>query len=391
MPRHVLYTSLSEFDSRLPYTQSYMFKSCSRSPIGRDERFKPAALGVRIPPRVLAPNLLWFGAFYLTARKGAAKVADLSKIGIAHSYTYSHFFFALGRDGKFYEVAEGRGIGIMHLYDHGTGGDPSRIRRDCCSYCAKALDELKGHIGTKEQGEQVAIKNKLTNWELYETALKAPGISRMLIYGPPGVGKTHTPCEYFQKNKIDYVQVTATEGDMVSEYRGMWVPAGDHFDWFNGLLIHAWTANKGKGMPVVVNEVDKFPQECMSILHAILDNPNIAHLRLPNGETVRPGPNFRFIGTMNGVPSDLSEALQSRFQVKLLIDEPHQSAIDLLDEDMRSSAKNLIMATDVTKRLNYRQLLTFKEIRKDLGDEVAAQLVFGKQANNVLGVFKVGS
>jgi MoxR-like ATPase len=255
--------------------------------------------------------------------------------------------------------------------------------------------ENRAPIKIRKLGEEMPVTKSGTvwsAWELYETALQTTGVDRILVYGPPGVGKTHTACEYFQKHKIDYEQVTATEGDMVSEYRGMWVPHGDHFEWFHGLLVRAWTANGGKGMPVIINEVDKFPMECMAILHGILDNPNIASLSLPNGARVKPGPNFRFIGTMNGVPGDLSEALQSRFQVKINIEAPHQSAIDLLDEDVRPIAADLILHKDPLKRVNFRQFLTFKEIRAQVGDDLAAALVFGREAYiDTLGAIKIAS
>lgn len=262
--------------------------------------------------------------------------------------------------------------------------------------CAKQGYKLSGPVSElklEEIGKEstLAVSKRIyTSWDLYKTALQTDEISRILVYGPPGVGKTHEACMFFKDQNIEFEQVTATEGDMVSEYRGMWVPNGNKFDWFNGLLIRAWTANGGKGMPIIINEVDKFPMECMAILHAILDNPNIATLTLPNGSRVHPGPDFQFIGTMNGVPGDLSEALQSRFQVKINIESPHDSALETLDSDVQAVAVKLILHDDPLKRVNFRQLLTFKEIRRDLGDDMAAALVFGRESYiDVLGAIKI--
>ena len=114
-------------------------------------------------------------------------------------------------------------------------------------------------------------------------------------------------------------------------------------------------------------------------------------MTLPNGAKVKPGPNFRFIGTMNGVPGDLSEALCSRFQVKISISEPHESALKLLTEDIRQSAKALILHGDPVKRVNFRQLLTFTEFRGSLGDDVCAAMVFGMESyQDVLLALKMG-
>ena len=89
---------------------------------------------------------------------------------------------------------------------------------------------------------------------------------------------------------------------------------------------------------MVINEIDHAGPDVTSVLHAILDDRDIARFTLPNQdkETVKPAKGFHVIATMNGTPDSLPEALADRFAVKLNINEVHPQAILALPERYRS-------------------------------------------------------
>lgn len=227
----------------------------------------------------------------------------------------------------------------------------------------------------------------LPGHELYSKALSH--YRTVLAYGPPGVGKTHAAVNSAVARGEEYVKVTCTDGDMAAEYRGMWVPAGaDKFEFFLGVASAAWAElNGGRGGLIVLDEVDHAPPEVHSFLHAILDDPAIASYTLPDKRVIKPGPLFRAVGTMNGVPEDLSPALGDRFQAKVRINEPNPAAIALLPEDLREKAERLI--TDPSDPVSFRALKAFADSRDILGPDVAAQLVFGSRWNEVITALRL--
>lgn len=216
----------------------------------------------------------------------------------------------------------------------------------------------------------------------YEFAL-AYG-ERVLVYGPPGVGKTHQAVMSAKDKGDPYISITCTGGDMSAEYRGMFIPAGDKFEFFYGALTRAWTYDGGKGCLLVLNEVDHAPEEVHSILHAGLDDRAIAGMTLPNGVDITPGPKFRCVATMNGTPADLPEPLADRFEFKVRLDKPSDAMINLLPSDMRESSMAIILHPDPDQRVTFRQFLAYAKHRNNLGHELAAQLTFGDRWNDVL-------
>jgi MoxR-like ATPase len=221
----------------------------------------------------------------------------------------------------------------------------------------------------------------------YEFAL-AYG-TRTLVYGPPGVGKTYQAVQSAKDRGQPYIKITATGGDMASEYRGMFIPAGDHFDFFYGAITRAWTYDGGKGCLLVVDEIDHAPEEVHSIFHAGLDDPDIAGMTLPNGDNIKPGPNFRCVGTMNGIPEDLPEPLADRFEFKIKVDSPPPAALALIPEATRDQFLAMIMHNDPDQRVTFRQVLAFTKHQRNLGEDLAAQLTFGSRWNEVMTALKL--
>ena len=224
----------------------------------------------------------------------------------------------------------------------------------------------------------------------YDAALQS--FDRVLAYGPPGVGKTHKAVESARSRGEEYVKITCTDGDMAAEYRGMFIPGkGGNFEFMLGVATRAWVElNTGEGGLLILDEVDHAPPEIHSLLHAILDDPSLAGLTLPNGRHIKPGPKFRAVATMNGTPDDLMVALKDRFAAKVRVDTPPPGAMELIPEGMREQAYFLITHSNPEQRVSFRAILAFCKHRDVVGDNLAAELVFDSERwSDILTALKV--
>ena len=181
-------------------------------------------------------------------------------------------------------------------------------------------------------------------WEKFQNVI---GISdRVLLYGVPGTGKTYQAVKSkVQKNKEVY-STTLTIDSSATELVGHYIPnANGTFDWNDGVGIKAWR----EGTRLVINEIDHAGPDVMSVLHAILDDQEIARFTLPNQdkETVMPAKGFQVVATMNGKPTDLPLALADRFTVKINIDEVHPSAIEQLPEEYQGAYSENLTDNDI--------------------------------------------
>ena len=173
----------------------------------------------------------------------------------------------------------------------------------------------------------------MNSWELFN---KVIGNSvRILLYGIPGTGKTYQATKVNVPQGKEVYSTTLTIDSTASEMIGHYIPNElGTFDWNDGVAIKAWR----EGTRLVINEIDHAGPDVSSVLHAILDDADIARLTLPNKkkETVQPSQGFSVIATMNGTPDMLPEALADRFGVKINIDSVHPDAIATLPEEYRT-------------------------------------------------------
>lgn len=173
----------------------------------------------------------------------------------------------------------------------------------------------------------------MNSWELFD---KVVGTSdRILLYGIPGTGKTYQATKVNVPTDKEVYSTTLTIDSTASEMIGHYIPNDTGtFDWNDGVAIKAWR----EGTRLVINEIDHAGPDVSSVLHAILDDADIARLTLPNKkkETVTPSKGFSVIATMNGTPDMLPEALADRFGVKININSVHPDAIKSLPERYRS-------------------------------------------------------
>lgn len=219
-----------------------------------------------------------------------------------------------------------------------------------------------------------------TCWELVTQVI--PHTRRTLLYGPPGTGKTHIAS---QGDKV--FSITLTEDTPVAELRGHYVPRGDGFVWMDGPAIRAWR----EGARLVLNEIDRASTEAQTFLHVILDDTTTARLTLPSGETVMPNPHFSAVATMNGLPSDLPDALRDRFPIKVEIRDIHPEAVALLPEDLREVARQTASIDDLERRLSLRPWFEYASLRAKVDDYVAGRACFGERWPDLQDALKIKS
>ena len=218
----------------------------------------------------------------------------------------------------------------------------------------------------------------------------AAGISRVLLYGPSGTGKTYAALHHGVGNN-PAERLVCTEDLTSGEITGTWMPVGENrWEWREGPAIRAW---RGLGGRLVVDEVDRASGDALSTLLAMTDSPESARWRNPETcEWVRPGPQFSVVMTTNiDDLEDIAPSLRDRFPVSIRIDRPHVSALASLSEDLRASALAGSLGP-AHRRVSLRSFYAFDELRRRLGPHRAAYLVFGEDtATSVLDALAIAS
>lgn len=208
---------------------------------------------------------------------------------------------------------------------------------------------------------------------------------RVLLYGLPGTGKSTAAQRMGKTNGV--FNVTLTEETPAAEIRGHYVPIKGEFQWKDGPGISAVR----NGARLVLNEIDHASGDVHTLLMALLDDHETLALTLPTGETITHTDGYQVIATMNGVPSDLPDALRDRFEIMINVDKPNPDALKILPTELRNAAKGTVAHRDPARALSLRSWIAFDRLSKVHSKEEAAVLVFGqKQAQAVLDSIKIG-
>lgn len=225
-------------------------------------------------------------------------------------------------------------------------------------------------------------------WQDVENALNA-GIDRVILFGPPGTGKTYAGLTYGDVNAGAY-RLICTEEMTNADVTGHYKPnAQGAWAWQEGSAIKAWQGDGQRGGRLVVDEIDKAGGDVFATLLAMTDSPESAKWEHPeNGRIVRPLDGFSVVMTTNiEHMTELPEALKDRFPVCIRIDQPHPDALALLSADLRKYAVRMADAGE--RRISLRTFFAFDKLRKSLGDQEASRLVFGRQAESVLDAIAI--
>ncbi len=237
-----------------------------------------------------------------------------------------------------------------------------------------------------------AIEDANSCWRDLSDVLSS-GISRVLLYGPSGTGKTYAALHH-GVGTTPSERLVCTEDLTSGEITGTWMPVGENrWEWREGPAIRAWRGAGGLGGRLVVDEVDRASGDALSTLLAMTDSPESARWRNPEtSEWVRPGPRFSVVMTTNVDDlDDIAPSLRDRFPVAIRVDRPHASALASLSDDLRAPALAGSLGP-ASRRVSLRSFYAFDELRRHLGPSRAAQLVFGEEtAISVLDALAIAS
>lgn len=219
-------------------------------------------------------------------------------------------------------------------------------------------------------------------WEQFNKVIG--NSERVLLYGVPGTGKTYQAVKTNVPSNTNVYSTTLTVDSSASEIIGHYIPnEKGTFDWNDGVGIKAWR----EGTRLVLNEIDHAGPDVTSVLHAILDDADIARFTLPNQdkELVKPKQGFNVIATMNGTPEDLPEALADRFAVKININSVHPEAIQALPEKYQGAFQRHADDYDNQLPMSIRSWKEFANlVQRGVEQETAARVCFGNYATDVI-------
>jgi len=217
-----------------------------------------------------------------------------------------------------------------------------------------------------------------SEWTLAETAVA--NLARVILHGPPGVGKTHLASRVGPA-----LSITLCEDLSVQEIGGHYLPNGTQWSFHYGPVSTAFK----EGLPLLIHEMGRASGAVHDFMLAVLDCPDVARLTLPSGETILPGAGFKVIATSNSSPETLDPALRSRFQAEVHLRTPHPELVrrfELLYPRLgRAFADSF---KDPERAIDPRRLLSFVELlQKQVALRRAAALTFVDSAPDVLAAF----
>lgn len=225
-------------------------------------------------------------------------------------------------------------------------------------------------------------------WQEVEDCLNA-GIDRIILFGPSGIGKTFAGLTMGNIQGGAY-RLVCTEDMTNMDVTGAFMPDGNgKFSWVAGAALEAWEGNGVVGGRLVADEIDKASGDVSSTLLAMLDSPESASWKHPEtGRIHRPREGFSVIMTTNVENmAELPTALSDRFPVRIRINAPHPDALKRLSFDLRDYAVR--MADAGNRRVSLRAFMAFDQLRKTLGADRAAKIIFRDRAESVLDAIAI--
>jgi len=212
------------------------------------------------------------------------------------------------------------------------------------------------------------IINNSSTWQTLSEIITK--ISRIILWGIPATGKTSIGSRTAEGN---FWSTTLTEEQDATELRGHYIPQGNKFVWQDGIGTRAWR----RGGTLIINEAQNASADVLNFLYVLADDPHVAKLTLPTGETITPHPDFRIVMTTNNEPNTcLNDALMSRFPVQIKVETTDPWIISKLPQEYREVADETCNLPE-ERRVDVRKWFCFASLlQQGIDKDLAGMLVF---------------